>query len=332
MHLPTSLNNRPADQALLPRRRWMVGIAGALAAPWLTACTKPVPVFRVGSLVFPGYEFMFLARDLQLLDPQKIRLVELPSNSNTLRSLAAGQLEAAAMTLDELMKLRAQGVDVRAVMVFDVSAGADVALCKPGISMADLRGKRIAVEDAAVGAVMLGALLQAANLKVQDVRKVSMPLDRSVETYQQDQADVVVTAEPWATQLEQLGAQRLFDSSQIPGRIVDVLGVRADTLALHAASIRLLIAAIFQARQRWVDTPEAAAQFMAVRLQTPALDLPKVFRGMQLPDLPKNREMLRAGSALQQTAQDLQKAMLAEGLLRKASALDALVTDAFLPG
>ena len=323
----------PAPGAVpLLRRNWMVGIAGVLAASWLTACAKPVPLFRVGSIVFPGYEFMFLAQDLELLDPQKIRLVELLSSSSTLRSLAAGQLEAAGITLDEMMTLRSQGVDLWAVMVFDVSAGADVVLGKPGITMRNLRGKRIGVEEGAMGAVMLDGLLDAAHLKAQDVRKVNTTLDRSIETYQQGTVDAIVTAEPWAATLEQQGAQRLFDSAQIPGRIVDVLAVRADALELHAPSIRALIAATFEARQRWVDAPEAAAQFMARRLQTTAQGVPKAFRGMQLPDVAQTREMLKVGGQLQQTAQELQKRMVDAGLLRKAAATDALVSNAFLPG
>jgi ABC-type nitrate/sulfonate/bicarbonate transport system substrate-binding protein len=81
---------------------------------------------RVGSIVFPGYEDLFLARELGLLDERRVRLVELLANTDTLRALAAGQLEAAALTLDELMSARADGVDLRAVLVFDVPEGANV--------------------------------------------------------------------------------------------------------------------------------------------------------------------------------------------------------------
>jgi NitT/TauT family transport system substrate-binding protein len=54
----------------------------------------------VGSIVFPGYESLFLAREAGLLEERQVRLIELLANTDTLRALAAGQLEAAALTLD----------------------------------------------------------------------------------------------------------------------------------------------------------------------------------------------------------------------------------------
>ena len=95
------------------RRRWLVHAIALSALACRPGCSKPIPLLRVGSIVFPGYELMFLARELQLLDPNQVRLVELQSNSDTVRALASGQLEAAAMTQDELMSARAEGVDLR---------------------------------------------------------------------------------------------------------------------------------------------------------------------------------------------------------------------------
>ncbi|OYU42363.1 MAG: hypothetical protein CFE44_24420, partial [Burkholderiales bacterium PBB4] len=207
----------------MPRRHWLANAMALSAAAYLPACSKPTPLLRVGSIVFPSYELMFLARELQMLDPKQIRLVELQANTDTLRALASGQLEAAALTLDEMMSARADGVDLRAVLVLDVSDGADVVVGRPGVSLDHLRGKRIGVEDGAMGAIMLSALLATTQLTVHDVIKVPSTLERSVEIYQKGRVDAIVTAEPWATQLQKLGATRLFDSKSIPGRIVDVL-------------------------------------------------------------------------------------------------------------
>lgn len=107
------------------RRQWLACAAAALL-PTLGACTAPLSAMRVGSIVFPCYEYLFLARELGLLDEKRVRLVELRVNTDTLRALATGQLEAAALSLDELMAARADGVDLRAVLVFDVADGANV--------------------------------------------------------------------------------------------------------------------------------------------------------------------------------------------------------------
>lgn len=286
---------------------------------------------RVGSIVFPGYESLFLARETGLLDAQQVRLIELLANTDTLRALAAGQLEAAALTLDELLTARADGVDLRAVLVFDVSHGADVVLAKAPLTLQTLAGKRVAVEDGAMGAVMLSALLKAAGLAPDQIHKVAMTLDRSEALFGTDAVDAVVTADPWAARLEKRGALRIFDSSAIPGRIVDVLAVRAEVLESQAPALRHLVAAVMAAQRMMGDKPQRAAELMARRLQTPADDVMALYRGLQLPDLARNRAMLARGGAIDQTTQELQKLMLEAGLLPPASVLQALADPRFLP-
>ena len=214
---PLHMNSMPWPS--VPRRALLAGGCAALLAPVLSACSAPVPPMRVGSIVFPGYETLFLARELGLLDAQKVRLIELQANTDTLRALAAGQLEAAALTLDELITARADGVDLRAVLVFDVSEGADVVLAKAPVTLQTLQGKRVSVEDGAMGAVMLSALLKAAGLTPDQIHKVPMTLERSEALFKSPQVDVVVTAEPWAARLEKAGARRFLTARPFPGAL-----------------------------------------------------------------------------------------------------------------
>lgn len=286
---------------------------------------------RVGSIVFPGYEDLFLARELGLLDERRVRLVEMQANTDTLRALAAGQLEAAALTLDELMTARADGVDLRAVLVFDVSEGADVVLARAPITLKTLAGKRVAVEDGAMGAVMLSALLQAAGLELQQIHKVSITLDRSAALFAQGEVDVVVSADPWAARMEKKGAQRIFDSRAIPGRIVDVLAVRADALSSYGAPLRHLLQCHFAAQAQRQESPERCSKLMALRLQTEPADVMALYRGLRLPDLAQNRSMLSAGGTVDQTAQALQRVMVEANLLPATELQQALVDAQYLP-
>lgn len=297
----------------------------------LSGCTAPVPVMRIGSIVFPGYETLFLARELGLLDERRVRLVELLANTDTLRALAAGQLEAAALTLDELMTARADGVDLRVVLVFDESAGADVVLAKAPITLQTLQGKRVAVEDGAMGAVMLSALLKAAGLTPDQIQKVPMTLDRSEALFQSSAVDAVVTAEPWAARLEKAGARRIFDSKAIPGRIVDVLAVRAIALQTFGSTLRYLLVGHFAAQKVLRESISRAAPLMAARLQTPVAEVASLYRGLQLPELEKNRAMLARDGAIDRTARELQLVMLEAGLLPASSLAEAVADSSYLP-
>jgi NitT/TauT family transport system substrate-binding protein len=325
------MDMHPLPPRCLPRRTVLTGACAALLAPALGGCHAPEPALRVGSIVFPGYETLFLARDAGLLDEREVRLIELLANTDTLRALAAKQLEAASLTLDELMTARADGVDLRAVLVFDMSHGADVVLAKAPVTLQTLAGKRVAVEDGAMGAVMLSALLKAAGLAPDQIHKVAMTLDRSEALFGTDAVDVVVTADPWAARLEKKGARRIFDSGDIPGRIVDVLAVRAEVLESRGPALRQLVVGVFAAQHMMRETPQRAAELMARRLQTPADEVMALYRGLQLPDLARNRAMLARGGAIDQTTLELQKLMLEAGLLPPASVLQALADPRFLP-
>jgi NitT/TauT family transport system substrate-binding protein len=331
-YINTSVHGRGLQPPGSQRRRRLLGGLGAgLLMPALLSCAAPLAPLRVGSIVFPGYELMFLARELDLLDPQHVRLVELRANTDTLRALAAGELEAAALTVDELMSARADGVDLRAILVIDVSAGADVVLAVPGVTLKNLAGKRIGVEEGAVGGLMLSALLKAASLTPEQVLKVPMDLDNSDDVYRSGVVDAVVTAEPWWSSIEKLGGQRIFDSNAIPGRIVDVLAVRGDVLDTRREALRHLVAGHFAALERFRAQPAEASVHMAPRLRCMPEEVPQQFRGLELPDAAANLKILKPGGSFDTTTQQLQQQMKEAGLLHARAALGDLADASFLP-
>lgn len=250
-----------------PRRRaWLAGLAGLTAATLLPGCAPPLAPLRIGTIVFPGYELLFLAREMGLLQSAQVRLIELQNSSDSVRALAAGELEAATLTMDELMAARAGGVDLRAILVLDTSEGADQVLARPGVTLSSLAGRRIAAENNSVGALMMASMLEATGLRVEQVVKVPITQARALEYYKKGLADVVVTAEPWAGQIKALGGKTIFDSAAVPDRIVDLVAVRADKLESHAIALQHLVDMQFVALNVLRQHPERAAPLMAPRL------------------------------------------------------------------
>jgi NitT/TauT family transport system substrate-binding protein len=314
------------------RRRFL---ATSMLAPLALAgaCSTQPPLTRVGGIVWIGYEPLFLARELGLYDPDTLRLVEMPSNSVNLMSLATGDVEAAALTLDECLLAREGGLDVRAILVFDYSAGADVIMCRPGIErLEDLKGRRIGVEETAAGALMLAKLLETAGLAPDEVVKVRVTGDHQLRAYDAGEVDVLVSWEPYATQLEAQGAHRLFDSRAFPGLIVDVLVARADALERSPDSFRQLLTGHFRALEYLQRSPEEALRRMAPRLGVSPEELRTAQQGLRFIDLPANRDWLGGGSArLEQAAGNVARIMTAAGLLKRIPVLDGLADPRFLP-
>ncbi|NTV13281.1 MAG: ABC transporter substrate-binding protein [Desulfobulbaceae bacterium] len=284
----------------------------------------------MASNVWPGYEPLYLARSLGYYDAKHIRLVEMVSNSQVSQALRNGTIEAACLTLDETLSQIQDGLDLRVVLVMDVSQGADVVLAKPEIAnLQGLRGKRIGVESAAVGAVMLDAALQAGGLQSQDVTMVPLTVDEHAEAYLTGKVDAVVTFEPVSSRLLRAGAHILFDSSQVPGRIVDVLVVRSEVAASKRQALQELLQGHFQATEYLARQPQEAEKRMAPRLNGSAL---AQFKGIRLPDLAENRVWLDGNpSRLQGTAAELAAFMLQRQLLQRPVAVRRLADPSFLP-
>ena len=299
-------------------------VPAAICIFLFVACSpSPAPLLRVGTNIWPGYETLYLARSLGAFDERRIRLIEFPSSVHVQDNLRNGTIEAGCLTLDETLSLLADGVDLRVILAMDISAGADVILARPGLGgLADLRGRRVGVESTNVGAVMLDAALQRAGLKTGDVTVVPLSVDEHETAYRNGAVDAVVTFEPVRSRLLSAGAHVIFDSSQVPDRILDVLVVRADKLAGRHDALLELVRGHFRALAHISRSPQDAATRMTPRLGAGPLEQ---FSGLRLPDLGANRTFL-AGAAppLRGAAAELGALLVRRGLLPHPVAVDKL--------
>lgn len=205
---------------------------------------------------------MLLAQQESWLPRTGLELRETGFASHSVAALRQGQVDGAALTLNEILLLRDQGMPLSVVTVFDFSVGADVVLAKPGISrLADLKGQRIGVEATSLGVIMLNKVLEAAGLQRSDVTVINMDEDH-LSAWSSANMDAVPTYEPSLGKLQKQGLVSIYDSRKLPLVIVDVLAVRpeaagrhAEAAGRHAEAVRALIAGHFRALTQWRNNP-----------------------------------------------------------------------------
>lgn len=313
---------------LTDRRRRPRGFVPILALALLAACTpEPPPLLRVGTSLWPGYEPLFLARELGYFEGASIRLVEYPSATQVLRAYRNGVLEAACLTLDEVLLIESQqGEAPRIVAVMDVSNGADVLLARPPLaSLADLKGRTVGVEDTALGAFMLSRVLERAGLARSDIALRSLEVNEHERAFRDGRLDAVITFEPVRTKLMVGGARVLFDSSEIPGEIVDVLGVKREALASQPEQVAVLLRGFFRALGYLQAHPEDASRRMAMRHEVTPQEFHALLQGLQLPDLRANLALLGERSSLPASGQALADVMLERRLIARPVNVGALL-------
>ncbi len=286
---------------------------------------KPNPL-RVGTNIWPGYEPLFLARSLDYLKSDEVKLVEFVSASEVMRAFTNQSLDAAALTLDEALLLLERGADITVLLVHDISNGADAILGKPQIkAMPSLTGKRIGVEGSALGAYILARALELHNLSLKEVEIIQLEVNEHEKAYKEDRIDAVVTFEPVKTNLLNAGANELFSSKEIPGEIVDVLVVCNCVLKQQKGNIQTLINGWFKALNYLHNSPGDAVQRMTARLKMTPDEIFNSFNGLHFPNRKENIRLITGSNpALLSSAQRLQEVMLASKLLLNRDQVDRL--------
>ncbi len=310
----------------------LCGIALALATLLLAACSpqRENPL-RLGAAVWPGYEGFFLARSLGYYHNSPIQLVEYLTSAEVFRAFQNQAIDAAALTLDETLRLAENDPAVRIVLVLDFSNGADVLLAQPQFdSLTQLRGKRVGVEVGLAGAYLLRRAFDSVNLSTKEVTVVPLAAFEHVGSYRERRVDAVVTYEPQRTRVLAMGAKILFDSSKIPGEIVDVLVVRAAAFKDQPKGLETLLKGWFQA-QAFIRTKSADA----IRLMAPREGVtPEEFRQslalLRIPDLAENRQLLGSSDpGLSRSVAIMTQVMKEVGFLRREAAPGNLLDDRF---
>jgi len=307
----------------------MLGSAGLAVA----SCRSPRLPIRIGANPWPGYEPLHLAAQRQYYGDYPIEVIDRASATEVSRSFRNGEIEVAALTLDEVYLLLESGMAVQVLLVTNFSNGGDVLLAQPSIrSLTDLRGKRVGAEVTAVGAYMLTRALESAGLSYRDISVVPLALGEHEAAFRRQLVDAIVTFDPVRSKLIAEGAKLLFDSSKIPGEIVDVLVARQATIEQAADGLRAVLQGWFRSLDDLQTSPQAAIAAMATRQGVSTEVFAKSLQGIEIPDLAMNRRLLAASqSPLLTAARKLERVMIDRQLLKRSVNLQTLLTDRLLP-
>ena len=308
--------------------RWIHVVACVVLSLALGGCMREAePALRIGTNVWIGSEPLYLARELGKLDPSTVQLVEYPSASEVLRAFRNQAIDGMVISLDELFELAVDGLQPRIILVVDVSNGADVVVGRRGMrTMRDLKDKSVAVESGALGAFVLSRALAVNGMQASDVNVVHLESNEQPSAFEKGEVDGAVTFDPYRTQFLKAGASTLFDSTQIPGEIVDLLAVRASVVDKEPKAIQALLTGWFDALDYIKHDPVDAARRMGIRQQTTGEQFQEAQRGLHVPTREENLRMLGgAQPELAETGRRLMALMLEAKLLRNSLEIERVL-------
>lgn len=311
-------------------------VGAAIMLCGLAACGEaPAPALRLGTILWPGYEPIYLAREQGLLDAEQVVLVEYVNSNDVLRGMLNDVLDAGALTMDEVLSLASQRGDDEFVIfhVADISHGSDAILARPPIeTIEQLRGQRIGYEITALGSYFLDRALDGVPLSRDDFTAVNVEMDKQLAAWERGDIDAVATFEPLLTRFRELGANVLFSSADIPGEIVDVMVVRREVLEQRPAVLAHLVSAWFAAVQILEQDPDTALPILDQRLRLGEQGIKQALSGLQIPSRSEVAGLITGQQPeLMSAMQRMQGVMTEAGLLQRQVDVKLLFSET-LPG
>jgi NitT/TauT family transport system substrate-binding protein len=179
----------------------------------------------------------------------KIKLTQVNDYVESINQYTNGGFDACVMTnMDMLTIPAAGGVDSTALIVGDFSNGNDgVVLKGKGKRLVDIKGQKVNLVELSVSHYLLVRALGSVGLRERDIKVVNTSDADIVGAFAAPATTAVVT---WKPQLSAVVAapnsQLVFDSSKIPGEIIDLMVVNTATLAANPKLGKALVGAWYE--------------------------------------------------------------------------------------
>ncbi len=301
------------------RMRWLALTAAAVLL--VVAALLPRPSRReslqLALGLWPGVETLIAAREKGLLPNDKVHLIAMTWPSAAMRAFGNGAVDAAVLTLDEVLRLREGGTDLRVVMVMDVSTGGDVILGYADVrTPEDLRKKRVGVDLRASGMILLESALQSAGMSGRDVDLIPLNPSEVATAITEKRVDAAVVAEPWATRLQRTGGHVVFDSRQLKHPMFRVLVASAHAVRSQGAELQMVMSAHFTAAEalnRRVNDPAHAVVLRREGLNQQEFEA--CMTRVQIIDRDTGYRLMKPNGELEEHSAALEAWMLGSGLL-----------------
>lgn len=177
-----------------------------------------------------------------------IDVVQINDYIESINQYSAGEFDACTMTnMDALTIPAAGGVDSTALVVGDFSNGNDGVVLKGKKTLADIKGQNVNLVELSVSHYLLARGLETVGLSEKDLTVVNTSDADMVAVYGTDDVTAVATWNPLLSEIAAVpNSYKVFDSSQIPGEIIDLLVINTETLKSNPKLGKALVGAWYE--------------------------------------------------------------------------------------
>ena len=248
----------------------------------------------------------------------------------SINQYTAGAYDAVTITnMDALSIPAAGGVDTTAVIVGDFSNGNDAVILKGGSDLAAIKGQKVNLVEFSVSHYLLARALESKKMAEKDVKVVNTSDADMAAAYKTPEVTAVVTWNPIVSEiLASPDAKKVFDSSQIPGEIIDLMVANTAVIKENPNFAKALVGIWYETIAKMNEAGadgKAAKEAMAKASGTDLAGFDSQLASTRLFDKAAEAEAFTKGKTVGPTMDHVRKFLFEKELLGKgAKSADAV--------
>ena len=256
---------------------------------------------HIASSTWTGYAIIYLANSKGIWKSHglNVNFKDVEDPNDRFIALTAGRLEGMASTVDAFARQQSNGVPAIEVFPIDASVGGDGILAKNTIqTVADLKGKTVAVNQGSVSEWFLAQVLKDKGLSLSDVKEQNMKSGEAGAAFVASKVDVAVTWEPWLSKAKvRQDGHVLVSSKEYPDLIMDSFAFRKDFIQKYPDTVKDFMKAYYDAYNWMQQNQTEALKIIGDAVGESADDVKADLGTMTLFDLSKGKEVMGTSSS-----------------------------------
>ena len=303
-----------------------------------SSASENLPSPKIAFSTWVGYGPLFIAKEKGYfqkygVDPQ---LTIIEDESQYANAMASNNIQGLCHVVDREVINAAQGIPENLVLLLDQSHGGDGIIVSKDInSIADLKGKTVALDKSTTSYFFFLTALEKNGMKESDVNIQNMAAADAGAAFVAGKIDVAVVWEPWLTNASKRdGGHVILSSAELPNTIVDSLTLRSDFIKEHPEAVKGITQAWYDALEFYKEHPDEGNKIMAKYLNIDEKDIADMVKGVQYYDKKGNEEFFDKSKEdnVYSVGERASKFWLERGLIDKSPDMNSFISADFYSG
>jgi len=204
-----------------------------------------------------------------------IEIVQINDYIESINQFTSGRFDGCTMANTDALGIPAAGgVDSTSLIIGDFSNGNDVVIAKDAKSIKDLKSTKVNLVELSISHYLLARGLELNGMAEKDITVVNTSDADMVSAYTTSDVTSVVTWKPQVSEILAMPkANNLFNSSNIPGEIIDLMVVNTQTLKDNPAFGKAMAGAWYEMMSLMNSNSKAAIEAKTIMAKASGTDL-----------------------------------------------------------